>query len=116
MLDYFVLLDQPRRPWLDADALKAKFLALSSTTHPDRVHGAAEAEVQSATQRYTELNTAHACLRDPKERLHHLLELERGQKLFGLQPTPDGVMEWFMQVGELVRAVDAFLVERARAD
>ena len=37
MADYFALLDEPRRPWLDPEELKAKFHALTATVHPDRV-------------------------------------------------------------------------------
>jgi len=36
MTDYFALLDEPRRPWLDVSSLKQKFLARSSEVHPDR--------------------------------------------------------------------------------
>ena len=56
MPDYFALLNKPRRPWLDADLLKQKFLALASDLHPDRVHNASEAEKSEATKRYAELN------------------------------------------------------------
>ena len=35
MTDSFTLLDEPRRPWLDAGALKQKFLPLSSAAHPN---------------------------------------------------------------------------------
>ena len=34
MPDYFALLNEPRRPWLDADLLKQKFLALAPTLIP----------------------------------------------------------------------------------
>ena len=34
MTDAFALLDEPRRPWLDAGALKQKFLPISSAAHP----------------------------------------------------------------------------------
>ena len=50
MPDYFALLNEPRRPWLDADLLKQKFLALASDLHPDRVHNASEAEKSGAVQ------------------------------------------------------------------
>ena len=43
MTDHFATLGEPRRPWLDAEALKEKFHRLSGTVHPDRVHGADEA-------------------------------------------------------------------------
>ena len=34
MTDAFALLAEPRRLWLDADALKARFLPLSTAVHP----------------------------------------------------------------------------------
>lgn len=114
MKDYFALLDEPRRPWLDAKALKAKFSALSSDAHPDRVHSASEAEKQEANERYAQLNAAYNCLREPKDRLQHLLELELGGKPVGIESVPDDTMELFMQVGQLCRRVDGFLNERSK--
>jgi len=112
--DYFALLAEPRRPWVDPDALKAKFLALTSDLHPDRVHLATEPEKQAANQRYAELNAAYNCLREPKERLSHLLELERGNKPEEVQKISPATMDLFMQVSQLCRESDAFLAERAR--
>ena len=42
MTDYFALLNEPRRPWLDADLLKQTFLTLSAGAHPDKIHSANE--------------------------------------------------------------------------
>ena len=36
MTDCFALLGEPRCPWLDAEALKSRFLVLSAEAHPDR--------------------------------------------------------------------------------
>ena len=114
MTDSFALLNEPRRPWIEPDSLQAKFLALSAEVHPDRFHNAAAAEKQAATQRYTELNAAYNCLREPKERLLHLLTLERGSKPKDVQQLPAGTMELFSEVAELCRKVDGFLAERAK--
>jgi hypothetical protein len=113
-MDYFALFNQPRRPWLDAEALRQKFLALSAEVHPDRVHGADEDEKKAAHHRYTELNSAYNCLREPKERLQHLLELESGVKPAQVQTVPAGLMELFLEVGGLCRQADAFLTEKGR--
>ncbi len=113
MADYFALLDEPRRPWLDPEVLKAKFHALAATVHPDRVHRATEPEKQEANQRYAELNAAYQCLREPKERLRHLLELERGIKVEDVQKISQGTMDWFMEISQLCRETDAFLEEKA---
>ena len=110
--DNFALLDEPRRPWLNADALKAKFLALSAEVHPDRVHQAGEAEKIAANHRYTELNAAYNCLREPKDRLRHLLELELGRKPSDLTNIPDSLMNIFSAVGKQLREADAFLAEK----
>ena len=56
MIDCFALLNEARRPWIDPELLKQKFLTLSAEAHPDRVHNASEPEKRAAQQRYTELN------------------------------------------------------------
>ena len=112
MTDAFALLAEPRRPWLDAGALKQKFLPLSSAAHPDRTHNAPEAEKQAANERYAELNAAYNTLREPRDRLLHLLELERGAKPPDIQRIPPGTMDLFVEVGQLCRDTDAFLAQR----
>jgi len=114
MIDCFALLDEPRRPWLDAEALKEKFLARAAALHPDRVHGASPAEKEEASRRYTELNGAHARLRDTKDRLAHLLELELGRRPQDVQQVPAVAMELFFQVGQLCRETDQFLAGRGQ--
>lgn|SRR5262245_33273114 len=113
MVDFFALLDEPRRPWLDPEPLKAKFHAFTATVHPDRFHRAIEAEKQAANQRYAELNAAYQCLREPKDRLRHLLELERGGKVEAVQRISPASMDLFTEISELCRQTDAFLAERA---
>src|SRR6478736_5958880 len=115
MTDHFALLNEPRRPWLDAEALKAKFLTRSAEVHPDRVHQSSEADKLVANQRYTELNAAYNCLREPRHRIRHLLELELGAKPSDLTNVPDDLMEVFFSVGTVFREVDALLVEKAKA-
>ncbi len=114
MTDCFALLNEPPRPWLDPDALKRKFLAVSAEVHPDRVHTAGDAEKQAAQRRYTELNGAYNCLREPKERLRHLLELECGAKPAELQQIPPDLMDLFLQVSGLCRDADEFLEEKQK--
>lgn len=114
MTDYFSLFDEPRRPWLDPNSLNAKFLSRSAQWHPDRFHNSVEPEQTSAARRYAELNAAFNCLRDPKERVAHFLQLELGAKPKDLQQMPDDLAEMFMQVAQLCRQTDAFLTEKAR--
>ena len=113
--DYFALLDEPRRPWLDADALKTKFYLLSAAVHPDRVHESSAREKLNANQRYTELNAAYNCLREPRSRIRHLLELELGTKPSDLTNVPDDLMDLFFSVGKIFREVDTLLADKAHA-
>jgi curved DNA-binding protein CbpA len=112
MTDYFALLKEQRRPWIDTDLLKQRFLGLSAEVHPDRVHGAGEAEKRAAQEHYAELNAAYNCLREAKERLAHLLELETGAKPKQVQNVPTDLMDAFMEITNVCRGADAFLAEK----
>jgi hypothetical protein len=113
MTDAFALLNELRRPSLDPEALKQKFLQLSNSVHPDRIHSASEDEKARATTRYSDLNAAHNTLREPKDRLLHLLELESGARPSDIQRIPPGTMDLFVEVGQLCRDIDEFLAGRA---
>ncbi|HEX7652647.1 MAG TPA: DnaJ domain-containing protein [Verrucomicrobiae bacterium] len=115
MTDLFALLQVERRPNLDADRLKQQFLALSTPVHPDKIHSAPPAEKAAAATAFAALNTAHSTLTDPKARLGHLLELERGEKPLDIQTIPAGLADLFAEVANLCRATDDFLTERSRA-
>ncbi len=112
MTDYFSLMGEARRPWLDVEALKGRFLESTSLVHPDRFHGAAELERVEAGNRYTELNTAHQVLRDVRQRLLHLIELETGARPRDIQRIPAGTMDLFVDVGQACRDADGFLERR----
>lgn len=114
MMDYFTLLNEPRGPWLDEEALKTKFLQLSSEFHPDRFHAANAADKEQANQTFAQLNAAFKCLLDPKERLLHLLLLETGEKPKDVQRIPPGTMDFFMEVGQLCRHIDEFTTARQK--
>jgi curved DNA-binding protein CbpA len=114
MLDYFVLLNAPRRPWLDLEWLKERFLALCAQTHPDHTHNAGEAEKAAAQRGFTELNAAWQCLREPKERLGHLLELETGTRPGETQDVPAAAMDLFLEAGRVCREADVFLAARGK--
>jgi len=114
MTDYFALLDEPRRPWLEPDSLKARFLALAAKMHPDRLHNAPEAQKQAANQLYAELTSAYRCLREPNERLRHLLELELRSKPDAVRPIAEANMGLYTEVSQVCRGVDQFLTERSQ--
>lgn len=114
MPDYFALLNEPRRPWLDVTLLKQKFLAGSAGQHPDKWHSAGEAERSLAAKSFAELNAAYHCLAEPKSRLLHLLELELGAKPAEIQKIPATLADLFAEVATACRATDGFLAEKAR--
>ena len=112
--DYFALLDEPRRPWLDADSLKQKFLARSASLHPDKIRSVNESEKSAASKKFAELNAAYNCLTAPKTRLLHLLELELGRKPKDIQQIPDGLADLFAEVAMMCRQADQFLGEKSQ--
>src|SRR4051794_25616569 len=117
MTDFFALLDLPRTPWLEPDAVQARFLELSAGAHPDRVHGSADDVLKSANARFSALNSAAVCLREPRDRLNHLIQLENpdAATTAPAQSIPPEFMDLMMRVGQSCRDVDRFLEERARA-
>jgi DnaJ-domain-containing protein 1 len=112
--DYFALLDEPRRPWLDPDLLKQKFLTLSAGAHPDKIHSASADEKTAAAKKFAELNAACNCLAEPKSRLLHLLELELGAKPKDIQQIPTALADLFAEVAMTCRSTDGFLAEKAK--
>lgn len=112
MTDAFALLGEPRLPYLDPEGLKERFLRLSGPFHPDRVHNASESERAEANRRFAELNAAHHALREPRDRLLHLLELESGAPPRDIQKIPPGTMDLFVEIGQACREADEFLQKR----
>jgi DnaJ-domain-containing protein 1 len=114
MTDYFALLNEPRRPWIDPDLLKQKFLAQSSSLHPDKIHPASESEKSAAAKRFAELNAAYNCLAGPKSRLLHLLELELGAKPKDIRQIPGALADLFAEVANFCKSADHFLSEKRK--
>ncbi|HUA38617.1 MAG TPA: hypothetical protein VMA35_09525 [Candidatus Sulfopaludibacter sp.] len=115
MTDYFALLNEPRRPWLEPAKLKSKFLILAATAHPDKQPGASEAERLAANRHYAEVNSAYHCLAEPKSRLLHLLELELGARPGDVQQIPPGLANLFAEVAATCRNADHFLNKKNEA-
>ena len=109
--DYFAVLNVARVPWLDEAGLKETFLRLSAETHPDRAQRGSEAEKKERHEKFLELQSAYNTLRDPRTRLRHLLELERGRRPKEIDSIPDDMVELFLRVADECRQVDAFLRE-----
>jgi curved DNA-binding protein CbpA len=114
--DYFALLDEPRRPRLDAELLKQKFLALSASAHPDKILSANELEKSAAAKKFAELNAAYNCLIEPKLRLLHLFELELGAKPKDIQQIPTTLADLFAEVATNCRNTDGFLAEKSKTN
>ena len=106
--DFFALLGETRRPWLEPEQIKEKFHDLSRTAHPDQ-----QSENGVA---FALLNQAQAALRDPKARLRHLLELEYPQiRLSGPTSVPGELADLFAPVHGLIREIDAILTRKSGA-
>jgi len=113
--DNFALFNEPRRPWLDVDLLKQKFLAQSANLHPDKIHSAGDADKNIASKKFAELNAAYNCLVEPKSRLLHLLELELGAKPHDIQQIPIVLADLFAEVANACKSADQFLAEKNQA-
>jgi curved DNA-binding protein CbpA len=92
MTDYFALLDQPRRPWLDSEKVKEKYHQLARTTHPDQKSNGNEGE-------FAALNEAYRVLLDPKLRLRHLLQLEDAPPAASTANVPAELGDLFLEIG-----------------
>lgn len=112
MTDFFIILQETRRPWLDPGSLKQKFLALSARVHPDKVTSTDEAEKNAASKNFALLNAAYHCLNRPKSRLLHLIELETGSKPADVQSIPNALAGLFGEVAAACRDADRFLAEK----
>jgi len=102
MTDYFALLDQPRVPWLDSDALKEVFHTKTLATHPD-------AGASGSTNEFAELNEAYQVLQDPKRRLQHLLSLEGSPPSSAHQSVPSDLQDLFLRIGETTQHANGVL-------
>ena len=92
MIDYFALLQQPRKPWLDPEELKQRYQQLTLVSHPDRSGDRRTAPTFAA------VNEAYQVLTNPKLRLQHLLSLE-GHIPIADESAPGDLMELFCQTG-----------------
>jgi curved DNA-binding protein CbpA len=106
MTDYFALLEQPRVPWLEPEALKEVFHRKTLAQHPD--------STKRAGGGFAELNEAYQVLQDPKRRLHHLLSLEKRAPSTN-QAVPQELQEVFLQIGALNQRTTQLLAKMRAA-
>jgi curved DNA-binding protein CbpA len=99
MTDYFALLGQPRRPWVDPEALKQSFHDRTLRQHPDaQASPGGDAEVE-----FARLNEAHQTLRDPKLRLQHLLALEGHAATSRFEAVPSDLADLFPSIAAVTQ-------------
>ena len=115
-MDYFALLDEPRKPWIDTGLLKDKFMEMSARYHPDKFPQATPEERERISARYAELNAAYQCLSHTRDRLLHLIELETGKPPSDVQRIPPGTSDLFMQIGQTCTQAAAFLEKQPQTD
>lgn len=113
MTDYFALLNQPRRPWLDPEQLKQAFHAKARHVHPD-AH-AQHGDVASSDAVFAQLNEAHQVLQDPKRRIHHLLTLTGNPPDRAAGTTPPNIEELFPLVAAATQEASAVVQKSAAA-
>jgi curved DNA-binding protein CbpA len=105
-MDYFAMLELPRRPWLEAEVVKASFQRMAATAHPDAGGGPGA---------FAELNAAWQALRDPVTRLRHFLELEHPAALALGRETPGELGDLFMDIADARQAAQGFTGRRQAA-
>ncbi len=97
MTDFFALLAQPRRAWLEPELLKAAFHEKSRRAHPD----AGGSEVA-----FAQLNEAYQALQEPRRRLQHFLTLEGRPPNGAGRAVPAEIAELFSIVAEATQAAE----------
>ena len=107
MTDYFVLLGQPRRPWLDPVCLKDAFHRLSLIHHPDAAGG--------NTLSFSLLNSAFASLQLPASRLKHLLNLQNFTSDRPANEIPPSLSAIFLKLAALRQHLAEFLGRKGAA-
>jgi DnaJ-domain-containing protein 1 len=105
MTDYFALLQQPRRPWLDDGKLKEQYHALVLAAHPDTAHHEDDSGAAAI------LNEGYRVLQNPKLRIEHLLALEDNAPKTGQTRVPAPIDDLFWQAGTLVKEIETALAE-----
>lgn len=106
MTDHFAVLEQPRAPWLDPEALKEIYHRKTLQSHPDTA-------APDHPGNFAQLNEAYQVLQDPKRRLHHLLSLEDSAPPAGHQSVPQELEDLFLLIGASTQRANA-LLEKSR--
>jgi curved DNA-binding protein CbpA len=109
MIDYFAVLQEPRRPWLDPEQLKERYQQLTLIAHPDRsLADAIKRQADTLPYSFVAITEAYRVLSNPARRLGHLLTLD-GQDLDSAKSRPNDLIELFGRVGAFTHETDALL-------
>ena len=100
-LDYFAVLELPRRLQLNESELPDRFHRLSRRVHPDFYQTKSSREQALSLAASARLNQAYRTLRDPIERLAYLIRLETGQKEIAAK-APNELLEEIFDLQELL--------------
>ncbi len=107
--DFFALLGEPRRPWLDPERSRKRSTASAARNTPTSRAG-------RSRRRFRAAQPGAGNLARPKARLRHLLELEYPEiKLSGPSNVPPGLADWFVSVHGLLGETDGVLTKKAAA-
>ena len=105
MSDYFALLQQPRKPWLDPAELKHAYQELTLAAHPDRTRS------DETGLGFANITEGYRVLSDHRLRIQHLLKIE-GHGPSSDQAVPEEFIALFPEIGDFIGAADN-LLERA---
>jgi curved DNA-binding protein CbpA len=96
MRDFFAVLGEARQPWLDLENLEERYRELSLTSHPDRSPVA-----NAGDESFAAVNEAYRVLKDPKQRIQHLLQLE-GREPGRENSVPGSLLSLFSRIGDFI--------------
>lgn len=116
-VDYFTLLGEVPRPFLEEDSLREKHHKISQQIHPDKFQTKSPEEKLLAEQWSSLLNKAFFTLKDPTERVPYLVSLHTGED--PKKARTENVSEWtvklFQQVRTACAQADTYLGQRKSA-
>ncbi|MGC3989953.1 MAG: DnaJ domain-containing protein [Chthoniobacteraceae bacterium] len=101
IVNFFAVLGEEPRVWLEAETLKEKFHRLGAVQHPDRAGGSSE--------QFSRLNEAYRVLSDPALRLRHFIGLRFPDYAAQTSSaTPADYADLFMEIGRLQQQLRQF--------
>lgn len=112
-IDYFTVMELPRKLNIDTVKLETKFYEMSRAFHPDFYEGKSEMERTVSLANSAILNQAYRTLKDPIQRIEYLLSLEAGsvKEIPGKAPTD--LFETLLEVQEQLDELQALKGQNA---